>query len=61
MASPQKVPVQDKIVDVLNKDIDAESLIVKPSSDFFKAIDSVHRLQNDRNGVANAVLPNLAD
>lgn len=53
--------MKDKIIDVLNKDINAESLIIKPSSDFFKAIDSVHKLQNDRNGVANAALPNVVD
>ena len=61
MGSQHKITVQEKIVDVLNKDINVDHLIVKPSSDFFKAIDEVHRLQNLRNGLPDAALPDAVN
>lgn len=41
--------LREKITDILNKDIKDEKLLLKPSNEFFNAIDEVHRLQNNRN------------
>ena len=40
----KKLSLRDKITDILNKDIKHDKLYIRPSADFFKAVDEVHRL-----------------